>query len=185
MGTLADAPRVSEVEAKGHDALARFSCGVEHVWEREVNDTVCKLARTGGPPGTRPYVAEDTSPGAEGAFIGVASFFPWWVGDDFPSLPLPRIDDAICIQALAITEDYRRSLVPDDDDEVRIGAWLLAWTLDEIGSVWSGERRPVWGLVHKENERCQRMLGGQDFEPYVVNGPYDVWVRGRHAAAIP
>ena len=182
MGKLADVPRVSEVKARGHDALARFSCGAEDEWERDVNDAARKLARTGGPPGTRSYIVEDTSPGADGAFIGVASFFPWWVGDDIPSLPLPRIDDAVCIQALAITENYRRSRVPDAGDDVRIGAWLLAWTLEEIRSVWSGERRPVWGLVHKENKRCHQMLGGQGFEPYVVKGPYDVWVRGRHAA---
>lgn len=179
MRKLADEPRVIRVEATTYDALAAFSCGEEYKWEEHLNAAVQRLGRTGGPAGTRPYVAEDESPDAIGAFIGVASFRPWWLGETVPDVP--SIDDAVCIEALGITEDYRKSLVPTDDGEVPIGAWLLDWTLEQIRSTWPGEARPLWAIVHKENERCQWMLDAQAFTPYVSEGEYDVWIRSREA----
>ncbi|MGD0454367.1 MAG: hypothetical protein ABSB69_12280 [Solirubrobacteraceae bacterium] len=185
---LAGTPRVSAVEAMDHDALTDFSCGTEHEWERQLNSMVHMLADSGGPPDTRTYIVEDTSPGAGDAFIGVVAFFHWW--------PVRRRDPdtspggrAMYIQVLGITAGYRKSRVrrddtlqgrvPEIDGEVPIGAWLLAWTLEEIRSLWPAEQRPVWALVHKENARCHRMLRAQDFERDEPGDVFERWIRGQ------
>ena len=179
MMTLADVPRVGEIEViQDNDTFAGFSCGIEHAWERTLNKTVHRLADTGGPPGTRAHIVEDESPGAEGALIAVVSFFPWWLGESYPELSLPPVEGAMCIQALGVTESYRKSLVPADSGEMPVGAWLLDWTLERIRSLSPRSMPPVWALVHEDNERCHRMLGGQGFGSYEIQGwPYDVWVR--------
>jgi hypothetical protein len=191
MWRLADAPRVRAIEAKGHDALTGFSCGTEYEWERELNCTVRKLAASGGPADTRTYLVEDRSPGARNAFIGVAAFFQWWPGIHHKDLHTSAGGHAMYIQALGITAGYRKSrvprgaelqgVVPEVEGEVPIGAWLLAWTLQEIRSQWPGEEGcPVSALVHKENERCHRMLDAQDFVRDETGGQFEMWIRAQH-----
>lgn len=179
MWVLADAPRVSVIEAKGHDALTGFSCGTEYEWERELNSTVHKLADSGGPDDTRTYIARDRSPGADDTFIGLAAFFQWWPSVNLTHPSTSATGSPMYIQALGITGDYRKARVPNVEDEVPIGAWLLAWTLREIRSLWPEERRPVWALVHKENERCHRMLGWQDFVRDETEGEFEMWIRAQ------
>lgn len=192
MWKLADAPRVSTIEAKGHDALTGFSCGTEHEWEQELNSTVHKLADSGGPVDTRAYIAQDESPGAGGAFIGLVAFFQWWPGVSVERLPTFAAGRAMYIQALGITGGYRKSRVPSEAalrrglaDEVPIGAWLLAWTLQEIRFLWPDERRPVWALVHKENERCHRMLDWQNFVRDETDGKFEMWIKAQEVDPKP
>lgn len=175
---LAEEPRVIEVAPQDYDALYDFSCGSEHAWETDLDATIRKLVRTGGPPSTQVHVAEDKSGDSNGTLIGVASFFPWWPVSILGGLP--PATDAICLQAIGIAAAYRKALLPDDRP---VGGWLLDETLEEIGSSWRNEARPVWALVHKENERCHRMLRPRSFERFEVAGTYDVWVRSREAAA--
>jgi hypothetical protein len=186
MWRLADAPRVSAIEAEGHDALTGFSCGTEYEWEEELNSTVHRLAECGGPVDTRTYIAQDESPGTGNAFIGLVAFFQWWPVN---AKDMSTAGSPIYIQALGITGGYRKSRVPSDDalqgdisnveDQVPIGAWLLAWTLQEIRSLWPDERRPVWALVHKENKRCHRMLDWQDFVRDETDGKFERWIRAQ------
>lgn len=181
-------PRVSAIEAKGHDALTGFSCGTEYEWERGLNSTVHKLADSGGPDDTRTYIVQDKSPGAGDAFIGLVAFFQWWPVNA-KRMPTSAAESAMYIQALGVTGGYRKSRVPSDDarrrdvsdveDEVPIGAWLLAWTLQEIRSIWPDERRAVWALVHKENERCHRMLGWQNFVRDETDETFERWIRAQ------
>ena len=167
-----------EVEAPTYDGLHDFSCGDDDVWETDLNETVQMLARVDGPVERRVLVVEDESSDAYGAFIGVASVLPYAPGETLRELP--AMDDAIYIQALGITDTYRKAELPDDSP---IGGWLLDRVLHEIRLTWTDKARPVWAIVHKQNERCRRMLRPREFELYPVAGDYDVWVRSREAAS--
>jgi hypothetical protein len=169
---LAEAPRVRVVDPMSYDPLAQFVCGTEHVWEHECNGLARKLHRGGGRDGIIVRVAETVD--AE-ELVGVTSFLHLPPVVRFPGLPVA--DDAACIPLLAIARSFRGTWVPDDGP---VGRWLLDKTLWAIRDAWDSGMPPVWALVHKQNERCRRMLGDSSFDPVEPReGDYDMWFRPR------
>jgi hypothetical protein len=170
MKILADWPRAKDVDPTGYAPLADFSCGSSSEWEMELNSIVRKIARTGGPRALTVRVTEDAQ---SDEFIGVGSYLPL----PLTLLPGPPIEDAVCIPALGITENYRTCRAPDSN---RIGEHLLEDVLAEIKVAGDGEMPPVWAIVHIANKACQRVLESHGFSVVKAKGgTHDLWFRTR------
>ncbi|HEY4812862.1 MAG TPA: hypothetical protein VIH71_17580 [Solirubrobacteraceae bacterium] len=170
MELLADEPRVKYAVPMEYEPLASFSCGDTYPWERELNGMFRSLARGRSPDIVAVRVAEDKE---TGAFIGAGCYLPL----PLTLMPGPDIEDAACIPALGISEEFRGRRMPD---ETRIGAFLIADILAEIKLAWDDEMPPVWAIVAKGNTPCHEVVEAHGFGIVeATEGDYDLWFRQR------
>jgi hypothetical protein len=171
MPELAAAPRVRSVDPRSYAPFARFSCGGDLKFEREVDEIVQGLY-SGRYPIPYVRVADDDE---TGALIGVCGTGP----REFPGDP-----DAAYVAIIGISAEFRGYRTPNG---TRLGALLLADALQEIKTRGNAPPMPpVWALIDPANGASHNLFAdfGFEFIPGTPGG-YDIRYRNRGLGLTP
>jgi hypothetical protein len=125
--------------------LAEFACGGVSEHERDVEGALDELRDSDA--GYEIRVAEARHTGDP---IAVSVFDRRALGRD------ESFAKAVSLLLAAVNEPYRGWRMPDG--VTRIGTFMLCDTLAQIEQLWGDPMPCVWGLVHRDNKACQRVL---------------------------
>ena len=162
MPTLATAPRVRSIDPTSYLPLARFSCGGDSDYEREVDELVGKL-HAGDVRCVVLRAAEDPN---TDSLIGVCGV---------SRRPLGYAADAAYIAVIGISSRWRGYRLLDGG---RLGQFLLGDALDQIKAIWGGPPMPtVWAVIAPENRASHDTFAYWGFACLGGRGGYDVRYR--------
>jgi hypothetical protein len=135
--------------------LRGFSCGSEHPYERDVNDAIGQLLDL-SPEDAACYEVRVAELPSTRQLVGISVFSERRFTED------PEYADAIGISVVSVNRPFREDWrMPDGI--TRIGTFLLCDVLAQVEDLWGDPMPYVWGAVHRNNKRCQRLLSKHGF----------------------